>query len=49
MPCRPRALEERHECSEGIGGIADALDAVRKAFQEVEAQQVASLSGGGGA
>lgn len=39
----------RKELSEGIGGVADALDAVRKAFQEVEAQQVASLSGGGGA
>lgn len=38
----------RHELSGGIGGAADALDAVRNAFQAAEDELVAGLDGGGG-
>ncbi len=38
----------RKELSEGIGGVADALDAVRKAFEAAETELIASLSGEAG-
>lgn len=38
----------RKELSEGIGGVADALDAVRKAFEAAETELISSLGGEGG-
>lgn len=38
----------RRELSEGIGAVADALDAVRRAFEAAEDQLVSSLGTDGG-